>query len=272
MDIHHVTLTADKGRLPLFPDLAAYNEGLHRIGRVCGGRLCLFALLAEHIHLKLLANADEARRLSRATILSLLPVVSNPLAPSHRKPVGTRSYARWLFKYFLDQPARHDLSDRPALFVGSCLPDLVGARCVPGLELRVKEVLPEFRPARALERVGLPAEPLIADTSALKDAGLERLKEATAAVLAICPTLAGKQDAAVRGRRALATMGDRLGFGAAEIADVLRITRRAVYRLKASRLERSVARAVSRRIALEELVYRCEREQESRRLTSACGS
>jgi len=144
MDIQHITLTAGQdNRLPLFPDDAAYLEALHRLGAVCLGCVALFALVGEHLHLVVQASREKAGRLAQASIRTLTPIVATPFASSHIRPVKNRSHMRWLLRYLLEQAAKHGMPGHPALWVGSCLPDLVGARIIEGLTLCISMVLPD---------------------------------------------------------------------------------------------------------------------------------
>jgi len=158
MDIQHITLTAGQdNRLPLFPDDAAYLEALHRLGAVCLGCVALFALVGEHLHLVVQASREKAGRLAQASIRTLTPIVATPFASSHIRPVKNRSHMRWLLRYLLEQAAKHGMPGHPALWVGSCLPDLVGARIIEGLTLCISMVLPDYNVARALRIVDVAA-------------------------------------------------------------------------------------------------------------------
>lgn len=255
MDIFHLTLTAEReNRLPLFVAEQHYLEALHRLGAVCGGCLALFALVAEHLHLVALLSRFAVGYLARAAVLTLRPIVATPFAPSYIKPVASRSHMRWLLRYLLEQPAKHGMAGHPALWAGSCLPELVGARRIPGLELCITRVLPDYQPATALSIVGLPGARLpLADASTLHAAGALRLRNATAAVLGTAPALAGTTLVANRGRRAFVQLATRVGIPRTEVVDALQIGRKAIWRLARPVADRDLLAAIARRVVLEDL-------------------
>jgi hypothetical protein len=255
MDIYHVTLTAEReARLPLFPDAGTYLEALHRIGAVCGGCLALFALIAEHLHLVALLSRAQAGRLAQAISLTLRPIVATPFAPSHIRSVDSRSHMRWLLRYILEQPREHGMPGHPALWIGSCFPDLVGARLIEGLSLCIERALPDYHPAAALRIVGLPGTDLgVPDRATLRSAGANRLKLATAAALGIA-SLEGNTPAAVRARRSFAQLADRIDLHRAETVAALQIRRQSAWRLMRSGAERADLVAIARRVELEKLV------------------
>jgi hypothetical protein len=256
MDIWHVTLTAEReSRLSLFPDEAAYLEALHRLGKVCAGCLALFALIAEHLHLVALRSRPAAGRLAQATILTLRPVVTTPLAPSYFKPVDTRSYMRWLLRYILEQPQKHGMPGHPALWVGSCLPDLVGARIIGGLSLRIEQALPDYSHDMALRILGLPGKHVApAGREALRAAGAHRLKLAAAATLGVGPSLNGNTPAARLARRALFQLAERVGIRPGEAAAALGSSLNSARRLRRPAVAPHVLKAIARRVTLENLV------------------
>jgi hypothetical protein len=263
MDIWHVTLTAEReSRLPLFPDEAAYLEALHRLGKVCAGCLALFALIAEHLHFVALKSRPAAGRLAQATILTLRPVVTTPLAPSHFASVDTRSHMRWLLRYMLEQPQKHGMPGHPALWVGSCLPDLVGARIIDGLSLRIEQALPDYSHGMALRILGLPGKQVApAGREVLRAAGAHRLKLAAAATLGVGPSLTGNTPAALLARRAVLQLAERVGIRPAEVAAALGRSPGTIWRLRRVEVEPAVLQAIARRVTLENLVQQGQSRQ-----------
>jgi hypothetical protein len=256
MDIWHITLTAEReSRLPLFPDAAAYLEALHRLGKVWAGCLALFALIAEHLHLVALKSRPVAGRLAQATILTLRPVVTTPLASSYFAHVDSRAYMRWLLRYILEQPEKHGMPGHPAVWVGSCLPDLVGARIIEGLAPSIEKALPDYSHGMALRILGLPAKPVApADGAVLRATGAHRLKLAVGAALGVDPSLRGNTPAARLARRALFQLADRVGIHPAEVTAALGISSKSVWRLRQPEVELHVLKAIARRVTLENLV------------------
>jgi hypothetical protein len=256
MEICHLTLTAERGsRLPLFSDESAYQRALWRLGVVAGGCLALFALVAEHLHLVALLARAAAGRLAQRVVLALRPIVATPFAPSYIKIVDSRSYMRWLLRYVLEQPRHHGMPGHPALWVGACLPELVGARLVGGLALQVKRALPEFTAGMALRLVGLDgASVLPANLDTLRAAGLPRLQRALAATLATPPSLGGLQPTALLARRMLAHLAREVEIPSAEVARSLGRSPETTWRLCQGTVDPELRFAVARRVALENLV------------------
>lgn len=257
MDLCHITLTAEReSRLPLFSDEAAYREALRRIGKVFNDRLALHGLLPEHVHLLPQASRAESGRLAQATLATLAPLVATPFAaPSFIRTVKSRAYLRYLLRYFLEQPVKHKVPGPPALWVGSCLPDLIGARIVPGLTPCIARVLPELTPGMAVGILDLPAsalEPAGRDT--IRAAGAVRLREAASAALALDPALPGKRRRVVQARRAVLCLARWAGIPAGEVAWALGVSARTLRNLVKVDAERDLMRAICVRLALEDTV------------------
>jgi len=255
MDICHITLAAEEdSRLPLFADEVAYLKALHLLGAVCVGCLALFALVAEHLHLVVQASRGAAGRLAQAIILSLDTVVSTPFAPSHIRVVEDRGHMRWLLRYVLEQAAKHGMPGHPALWIGSCLADLVSARLV-GPPLCISTVLPDYSHASALQIVGLTGSDVPpASRQALRAAGASRIKLAAAAALGVAPSLAGNRPAARLARRASAQLAIRVGIRPGEVAAALGRSPNTLYRLYRPEVPIDVLKAVARRVTLENMV------------------
>jgi hypothetical protein len=103
-------------------------------------------LIAEHLHLVALTSRLLAGRMAHAILLTLKPIAATRLASSHIRPVLSRAHMRWLFRYILEQPREHGMPGHPALWVGSCLADLLGARMIEGLSLPIERALPDYSP------------------------------------------------------------------------------------------------------------------------------
>jgi hypothetical protein len=254
MEICHLTLTAAReSRLPLFPDEATYLRGLHRLGAVAGGCLALFALIAEHVHLVALLSRLAAGRLAQRVSLALRPIVATALAPSYIKVVDSRSYLRWLVRYILEQPRQHGMPGPEALWVGSCLPDLVGARIIPGLTLALTRALPEVGEAMLLRLVGLSGGVVPAGAETLRAIGAAGLRRAVAATLGASDALTGNHPVAVLGRRALASIAREIELPLGVVARSLGRSPRTAWRLCRDPLDAGIVLAVKRRVSLERL-------------------
>jgi len=256
MDICHLTLTAERpGRLPLFPDAPRYLEALRRLGAACKGCLALFALLAEHLHLVAPITRAAGGRMSQAVISALHSVVATPLASGYPTMVESRDHLRHLLRYILRQPIKHHMPGHPALWIGSCLPDLLGARMIDGLSLCVKRVLPDTTDGQALAIVGLSGHQLVAaDRQTLRAVGAHRLRLAAAAAFGVDPELAGNDRAPVMARRAVVQIAQRVGIHSAEVIAALGRSRRTLWRLRRPALEDAVLKVVARRVTLENWV------------------
>lgn len=256
MEICHITITAERrSRLPLFPDEAAYLCALERLGAVCQGSLALFALVAEHVHLLSAVGRSTGGRLAQSVSLALRPVVATPIAPSFSTMVASRDHARSLLRYLLLQSEKHGMPGHPALWVGSCLPDLLGARTVEGLSLCARRVLPDYDDAAALAIVGLPGPRLpTPDRRVLRAVGASRLRIAAAAAFGVTPSLAGNGPAVIQARRAVVQIADRVGIRCSETIVALGRSPRTAWRLRRPALAFSELAVVARRVMLEELV------------------
>jgi len=153
----------------------------------------------------------------------------------------------------LEQPTKHGLPGHPALWPGSCFPDLVGARRLPGLSLRLRlsEALPRFRLRSAYAHVGLapaPLQPLDDDTQ--RGLGIRRLVDAASAALAADPALIGNTDPVVGTRITVAQLAS--AWPTSELAWALDITPQAARRLRTRAAPDGAVEAVRLRLALEE--------------------
>ena len=254
----HLTLSAE-GRSTLYPSETNRRAAIHALARVGGDRLQLFSIVDDHVHVVVRGDRAEAGRLGRALRLALSQVASSKLSPSHVREVEGRNHLMWLVRYLLTQPAKHGLDTHPALYTGSCFPDLVGARLLPGVELKSKleELLPRLRPAELYGHVGLPEGRVApAGDEGLRLAGVFRIKEAAGSALAAPPSLEGNSRLVVTARRAAASLASRIDAPVSEVARALNMSRQAADRLTKQDVEPRALEAVRVRIALEETVWR----------------
>jgi hypothetical protein len=256
VDIHQIVLTAQRDRrFPLFTKTKHHLEALHRIGRVCKGNLVLFALIAEHLHLIAQLSRAAAGRLAQSVLLTLRPLVKTPLASSYIKEVEGPGHMYRSVRYELEQPKKHGMPGHPALWPGSCLPELVGARVIPGLTLRIKEAEPTFKVERALKILRLPGEKVQpAGRRQLRSAGAARIVAATAAAFGVEPTLEGNRPHVRIARRAVAYIADKIGLPTADIKVVTGLDEHSLWRLRRREVSDTCIDAIRRRVTLEDLV------------------
>jgi hypothetical protein len=241
------------GRLPLAPDEAGRRRVLHALGRVAPGRVVLFALVDDHLHIAIYCEEARIGPISRSLLLALRSVCRADLNPAHRSAIRDRAHLETLVRYFLTQPAHHGLLEHPALTTGSCFAELVGARVVPGLGLCLSEVMPRFRLRAAFPHVGLPEAPIRPATDeAVHAAGAARLVAAVAAAAACGPVLDGHTSEHVAARIVAAEVARAGEVDAAELADALAITPRALRRIAERTASAPLVRATRVRLALED--------------------
>ena len=255
MPVFHLTFATD-GRLPLFPAEAPRLAALHAIGRVVGDRVLLFCLVDDHAHVALEADPARVGALARGALLALRPL-ARQVEPAHVRTVESRSHLEWLVRYVLRQPIKHGMSGHPALWSGSCFPDLVGARVVPGLEPvpRLMAALPRFRLREAFAHVGLPREELLpVDDDGIRDLGALPLARAAAFATASPLPLVGKHAATTRARAATCRLAREVGIATRDVTRVLSITPQAAGRLARKEPDPRLLRAVRLRLALEAAV------------------
>ncbi len=242
---------ASTTRHALFPEERRRREALHIIGRVAGGCVVLFALVDDHLHLVLLCEREAAGIHARALLLALRPVVAVELAPAHVSEVRGRAHLEWLVRYLLEQPAHHGIAEHPALATGSCFSDLVGARCVPGLVLRVPTALPRYRLREAYAIVGLPPERLEpASDDHVRALGAQRLVDAAGFAVG-APPASGRDAASVHARRVAAQLASAAGLHVDELAHAMGVTRDAAHRIGHRPAAPELVAATRMRLALE---------------------
>ncbi len=254
MHIWHLTYASD-GRNPLFPDEVACRKAVRVLGRVAGTSTVLFSIVDDHLHLVLWCDRQRRGRLARALVQALRQVATVPVEPARVRAVENRSHMKWLVDYLLSQTIHHGIPSHSALWSGSCFPDLIGARQVPGLDLQLRRALPRFRIRDIYRAVGLTAGPLAPlPLEGVRSAGIARLVAATGAALAVGPTLSGKSAPVVQARRAAPQLANQAGMGIADVAWALDIAPRSVRRLHGPRVDAGTAKVVRMRLALENAV------------------
>ncbi len=255
MPTFHVTF-ATEGRQPLFPSEDRRRAAVRALARTVAGRAVLFSIVDDHVHVVIMGDRPRAGRVARAVAIALGPRADAPLDAARIRPVENRSHLQWLVRYLLLQPVHHRLGIHPALYTGSCFPDLVGARLLPGLTLRIGDALPRFRPEEACGLVGLPAvaiRPLTPE--AVRAAGVIRIVSAAAAVRAQGPELKGRDRGVVEVRRLAGAVAAEAGLGVAEVTWALGVSARTGRRLHKAAADTAALAAVRVRLALEDAVH-----------------
>jgi hypothetical protein len=135
-----------------------------------------------------------------------------------------------LLGYTLGQSAKHQLPGHPALYEGSSLPDLVGARRLEGFDpATIHKLLPRFSVSEALRAVRLPE---MARPSADAARALGATAIAEASERAYAADLGARDPAALAARRAAVAVQQEVGIPATETAFALGISQRAANRLR----------------------------------------
>ena len=257
----HLRFSSER-RGTLFPTEASRRRAVHALVRAVGPQILGFSFVVEHGHSSLREDEARIKRLGRRVQLMLSAVADEPLtAPWIEELEGSKRVEN-LLRYELRQVSHHEVEAHPALWSGSSILDLVGARVLlPGLRQRVKAVLPYTPPVALYNEVGLPRseiDPL--GPGQVRVLGAARLVVATAAALAVGPELAGRGWGVTLARRAVAHLGAWAGIAREELGWGLAVTRRHLRRLlELPPPDEEVLRAVRVRLALEETVVRLAR-------------
>ncbi len=247
--------TASSTRHAIFPTEALRRRAVLTIARVCRGELVEFCVVDDHVHVIVLCGRARAGVLARALKLALGRLAAVPLKPVYIGTVHGRNHMLETHRYVLRQPAHHGLAGHPALWSGSCLLDLVGARWAPGISLRLREVLPRLPLTSSLETVGLPATKLIPATpEEIRAVGSKALVAAAASACAAAPAVEGRGAQETRARRAACVLGREAGLPPSELAWALRIHRASANKAARNGAEAEALLATRTHLALESAV------------------
>ena len=231
MDIWHLRFSSD-GRHPLFVSEAARRAAILSLARAAGTYLVTFGFVDDHLHVVVVCSRSMAGKLSRAILLGLRPIAGRGFEPSYMKPVESRAHLLRLVGYTIEQPAKHGLAVHPAMWSGSAFPDIVGARVIDGLCLRIGEVLPRYRTADAWRAAGLSADGLAPlSDEGIRATGLGTLMEAASFASCATPDLTGRSRRDVSARATVVSLGRSVGFRVKDIASTLQIAPETVRRL-----------------------------------------
>jgi len=254
MSIWHVTMAVE-ARHPWFADENALLGAVRALVRAAGGCALMFCGVDEHVHLVPMCDRERAGRVAQATAPAVRPFIGEgSMEPARIRPVIGNRHLDNLVAYVVRQPSKHGMGGHPALWSGSCLLDLFGARVIDGFDpARIAAAYPRYRVTRVLDAVGLACAslpPLGLD--AVHGLGLARLVEAAAAAHAV-PNLSGRAALVNSARAAAARLGLDAGFRSTDVAEALGVHRSQVGRL-ARRARVDLASAVRVRLAVEEAI------------------
>lgn len=249
--LHRLTIATVEERA-LARDETTRRALVRSVSRVAAGRLLLFSLAADRLDVVV---REERPRILGAGLRSSLEarVPGLPLDEPHVRPVGPRTHLLWLVKHFLEP--RDDPHGGPAaLWTGSCLPDLVGARVLPGFDPQVlRSELPRLRLREVLVHAGLEPTPVEAATDQdLRRVSAARIVDLAAAVHALGPAIVGRGATEVEVRALAVFAARRAKITTALLSSFLGVTARAVCKLGERAVDPRAILALRRRLTLEE--------------------
>lgn len=241
----------------VFKEARVRRRVLLGLVELLAGMLVSFSLVFKHGHLEAYCEESETGTLRRSIRKRASAVVGVPFERVWCDPVESEPHLVTLLRYNADQVVHHDLPEHPALFDGSYVQDMVGARALPGLRLRVAGAAPGFRVRQLYEWVGLPGVPIRPATDVeVRAAGIGRLKVAAASATAADPELAGRRAPEVRAKRAIVHLARAAGIRPADVRWALGLTQRGVEAHRARPADPCALRATRVRLALEDAVTR----------------
>jgi len=268
MDIWYLKLEArERERFQL--NEATVRRIIRKLAGIAGDDLALFAVTPKGVHLVVVADARRAGRISAATALTVRPLVAARLRPTYRQQVRSRRHMLWYVDHLLSAGLEQEgVEAHPALWSGSCFPELIGARIVDGLVLQLGLVLPQYRTRSAFAAVGLSRDQPLAPLAPpwLRAAGAERIVTAVAAALAIRPpkppsemtepAFPDNTEVMIMARRAAARLATIAGLAWSDVAWGLGISERSARRLAGRPVDWRLVNAAGTRLALEDELHR----------------
>lgn len=250
MEIWHLRFSSD-GRHPLFRSELERRQAVLVLCHAAGAWLVTFGIVDDHLHVVVVCSRQRAGRISRALVLGLRPIARLAFEPSFVKPVESRKHLMRLMDYTIEQPARHGLTVHPVLWSGSAFSDIVGARAISGLRLRIHDVLPRYRSADAWGAAGLsPTGVPSLSAEGIRQAGLPSIVEAASHAACAPPRPRGRTPREVTARAAVVALAHTAGYRKADIASTLAITTEGVRKLGHRRPDEGVLRATRLRLAI----------------------
>ena len=242
-------------RARLFAVDRVRRGAIHLLVRLLSRVLVSFSLVIDHGHFNAFYEEKRVNRLRGVIRRRLSGIVGVQLEPVWHDVVDDELHARSLLRYDADQVTHHDLPGDPALFDGSFVQDMLGARALPGRALRVTDAVPEFRVRWLCGWVGLPPAPIeAASDEVVRALGVQRLTEAATSATAADPELRGRHAPEVRAKRVVAWLAREAGIQTADVQWALKLTKQGVAKLRARPPDPAAMRATRVRLSLEEVV------------------
>jgi hypothetical protein len=255
--MHWQITVAAARRDRLCPEDADRLAAMGTIARVAGPSLRLWAIADEHAHILVAADRATAGHLASAVARALRRLPGVPeLAAARFTAVNGRDHLTTLVGYVLRQSSHHGIRVHPARWNGSCLPDLVGARRLPGHRAEgLAADLPRVDiAALALRGVGVePLAPL--DLPRIRDLGPARPFDASAAAIGR-GALTGSERIVIAAREAYAALCVGAGVPAAEARRIAGIPGRSWTRLAAGDGDPAWMATIRARLALDIAIAR----------------
>jgi hypothetical protein len=253
-----IRLSSD-GRHPLFPDEEKLRAAVRVLAHTAGREVALFCIVDDHAHVVLYCERDVVTWRARSLCRVMRARAATPIAPSWISPVNSRAHMLNLVGYILDQTGHHGLQVHPALWTGSCFPDLIGARSLPGLDLQLQRALPRLQPWEICSKVGLQERDLqpLGDEQ-VRALGAARILSASASVLGVGPGVDGQDRDPFFARALAAQLGRAVGLSRQELSWVLGRSRRQILRLEDAPIPEPLLMCVRRRLALEQAVAKAQ--------------
>ena len=247
----HYTCSSMSGR-PMLVSIGDWRRAVRALHRSGPRRTFASNLTPTHDHLGVVGTRREVGPRISGFHRSAPILCRESLDWSFPTLIDSEPYLENTLHYIMSQAGADRFPvDHPALWVGSCFLDLIGARYLP--ESTLVTPLP-WDPEIVLPRLGLPDAP-IAELShdSLIALGAERIVNASFAAACASPCDRRREPARLRAMGAAAGLGRMLGLDARAVSEGLGISCDHVRRLARQAEPRSI-RATIRRLELEELV------------------
>lgn len=246
---HHLTFVS-RGRCALWTNPAQLLRLTRAVVAIGRGRVLLFCVVDDHVHVVLEGDRPSAGAYARAANHALRRLSGQPLFPTDLRPVEDRTHLVSLIDYVHRQPLRHALGVHPAAWAGSSLWDHLGARQLPGFDPgALRQALPRLTPSRLWESVGMHPPTSPSPTEVVGTLGLPAVHAACGAALAVstgCPARDRADAAALTLQVARAA-----GASSREVVVAIRCAERTLRRHRARPVDPDRAATATRHLALQ---------------------